>query len=263
MDDGQCLLERSEFKYLVPEELCGPIREYLLHFCDPDPFTRDAEDGRYEILSLYLDTPRFDFYQAVQDHAPGRFKLRIRTYGTPAAGPVFFEVKRRAKDTIRKTRVRVADPDWSALLADGGLPPRRGGGVEDRDGLEQFLCLAGLHAAEPKFLVRYRREAYQSPWRDRVRVTFDRRLEASGAAGYSFHADAPPCALDDPISMGLPVSGVILELKFNGAAPAWMEQLVRSFGLVRRGFSKYCRAVERMRFEGDGGRQPSGESDDE
>jgi hypothetical protein len=45
--------------------------------------------------------------------------------------------------------------------------------------------------------------------------------------------------------MGRSAPGIVFELKFASAIPAWLVDLVRTFGLMRRGFSKYCSAVKR------------------
>ena len=41
-------------------------------------------------------------------------------------------------------------------------------------------------------------------------------------------------------------SGTILELKFNGAFPFWMQRIVHGLGLRRTSCSKYVQAAEQL-----------------
>ena len=47
---------------------------------------------------------------------------------------------------------------------------------------------------------------------------------------------------------------MILELKFMTKAPTWLVDMARTFGLTRRGFSKYCTAVARTLHAEQAGR---------
>lgn len=247
--ESQRILERFEHKYIIPERLCGPIRDYISYFCEMDPYSRQEPGHQYVITSLYLDTPDRAFYRAVQDRDLNRFKLRIRTYGENADGPVFLEVKRRAKETIIKTRTRVDAGSWAGLLKD--VPALRPGLPSGREArfLDEFLYLASVRQAGPSALVRYHREAYRCSLYDYVRVTFDRRLTVAPADAYDLRSSSRPRRpIDNPASMDAPFSGVVLELKFSGHAPFWMTEMARRFGLERRGFSKYCRGVEQVHW---------------
>ncbi len=57
--------------------------------------------------------------------------------------------------------------------------------------------------------------------------------------------------VDDPASALEEYSTYVLELKFKLAPPAWLRDMVTAFGLVRRGFSKYSRAVTRLKTDRD------------
>ncbi len=261
--ESQRILERFEHKYIIPERLCGPIRDFISFFCELDPYSRREANHQYVITSLYLDTPDRAFYRAVQDRALNRFKLRIRTYGEGADGPVFFEVKRRRKETIVKTRTRVEEGTWPELLNGDSVVRSDLTSGREVQFLNEFLYLAAMHQAAPSVKVRYSREAYRSPVYDSVRVTFDRRLGVAPADGYDLRSHLRSRrSIDDPVSVDAPFSGIILELKFSGHAPFWMTELVRRFGLARRGFSKYCRGVEQAAW-GVGARSSTLDRDDE
>ena len=101
-------------------------------------------------------------------------------------------------------------------------------------------------------VVRYEREPYSSTLDDYARVTFDRKIEARSASQLAFDPGARGWwAVDHPIAMraGGSRSFVVLELKFAGSAPTWMQQLVRRLELPRLSFSKYARAVETVHVQ--------------
>jgi hypothetical protein len=112
--------------------------------------------------------------------------------------------------------------------------------------MEDFLGLARGLRVSPKMLVRYERRAFVSRIDRYVRISFDRRLRYQPWNEYDL-AGAPSLWQhnDGVDSLDEPGPRVILELKFMTSAPIWLVDLVRTFGLLRRGFSKYCTAVTR------------------
>lgn len=234
--------QRYEYKYIIPERIVRDIRAFIACYTEPDPFTRTHPKQQYVITSLYLDTPQLAFHLAKERKIDRRFKLRIRTYGERADGPIFAEIKRKIKDVIYKQRVALRPygthvPLLSLMDFIGSYKQR------DRHVLQSFLDLCALHTVGPSMLVRYTREAYESTLDTYGRVTFDRVLEGHRPQALDFLPDTTTwTALDDPISTETRCS-TILELKFAGRAPCWMVDLVQRFGLQRRGFSKYSTAV--------------------
>jgi SPX domain protein involved in polyphosphate accumulation len=231
---------RYEAKYLIPESLCRVIRNAIAPFCQLDKYGAQASDHQYAISSLYFDSPALEFYRAKAERQYHRLKLRVRTYGEAADGPVFLEVKRKVDQLVRKNRQLVGRDDWAQRLLAG--PDADSVGAE-RD----FWSVMQSHAARPTLLVRYHREAYASVVDSYARVTFDRRLcfqpmrdfDLLGRAGSWIY-------LDDPTLTHGSQSQVILELKATLSVPRWMLSLVQRLGLSRSGFSKYCNGVERL-----------------
>ena len=60
---------------------------------------------------------------------------------------------------------------------------------------------------------------------------------------------------DDPVTTMNFESPVVLEIKTETFVPTWALDLVRSFGLVQSGFSKYCYAIDCSLESGGSGRQ--------
>ncbi len=110
------VIERYEFKYLVPERLVPAIRATACAIGRLDRYA--GPGGVYRIRSLYLDTRGFDLYWANAREQRDRFKLRVRTYPGKTS-PAFLEVKRRVQDVIIKSRAAVPASEWRDLLAPG------------------------------------------------------------------------------------------------------------------------------------------------
>lgn len=250
------VFQRYEYKYTIPAGLVAPIRASLQPYCNIDPNAAREPEGFYTITTLYLDSDDYRTFWDKEGEAPQRYKLRVRTYGLEADGPVKFEVKRRFNDVFRKSRVSVPREEWPALIArpaKTALFPR---GSREQAAFEDFLCLTHAIRATPKVLVRYERQAFVSRIDRYVRVSFDRRLRYQPSTSYDLNGRPGAWrATEDPASFDELGSQIILELKFMTRAPVWLVDLVRRFGLLRRGFSKYCFAVRGILGAGRIGRE--------
>lgn len=227
---------RHELKYLISDEAADALSRILPPFCERDAHSARGVDGRYLIQSLYFDTPRRDLYWASRMEHSQRLKVRVRTY---EQGPVFFEVKRKARGLVRKSRAAVRREDWVRRIT-GPLP-------DDASPAEQdFRVQIDRHLLEPVVLVRYRREAWLGTFDDYARVTIDRQIECQPHDVLSLDINARGlCPLDDSRSMLGVRRGVVVELKSSLAMPVWMERLVARLELWRLSFSKYCLSMER------------------
>jgi hypothetical protein len=236
--------ERRELKYWLPE----PVARWMLGFVEPflrlDPALGGGAGER--VTSLYLDTPRLDFYRWHLDSSPDRFKLRVRFYGE-APGPVaFFEVKRKVGSVVDKRRACVPSGEVPTLLEHGaGASPLEG---EHAKHLRWFLYLETLHRAAPRLLVRCWRQALVSTVPgDKTRLTLDRHI--------AFQPVSSPVLSGDPMSWRpapTPCGGALLELKFSGSAPWWMSDLARRLGGYRMAYSKYVAAMSCLAGEREG-----------
>lgn len=226
-------LSRFEYKYLVSEAAARVLRARIAPFTRLDPHTRGPE-GQYTISSLYLDTPDLQLLEMGLTGRAERFKLRVRRYSELPSEPAFLEVKRRVNGIVHKTRTRVSGPAASALLRSGTRPRD----ASSPAGLLEFQRRVLALRARPVLNVRYRREAHVSRGPDGVRVTFDRGLECSdGRRGELAPLPFAWRAVELP--------GVVLEIKFTTAFPAWLGALARAFDLERRSVSKYSIAMLR------------------
>jgi len=240
---------RFELKYIVDERCAHGVRDYIRTHLVHDAYARPDLGWAYPIYSVYLDSPALDLFNATMCGHLDRFKLRARYYDDKPTSPVFFEIKRRLNDVILKDRAAVRRPAVKRLLA--GAAPDRSDLLDPADpeafnALRRFCSLSNSLGATGRTIVAYVREAWNAKDNDDVRVTFDRKIAGS------WYDDSLPVQdalrLDrawtyPPVDGG---TGVVLELKFTGCYPPWMEGLVATFNLYRVCMAKYCACTLEM-----------------
>lgn len=244
IDNGAAgMLERFELKYTIPVGLVEAVSAFIRPYCFLDRYSNLSADGYYQVNSLYLDSPDYVFLRNRLDGSENRFNMRVRTYGERPGLPYFLEVKQKQGDIIRKYRARVKDPDLESVL-----DPARSdhayladaGEAGEAASAALFRRLAHTYNAAPVVMTSYRRKAFVSGCDDYARVTFDSDLRFMVQREYRplFLGDAmAPSDAENFFDEGCTV---VLELKcFSKYVPLWMVDLIRTFELRRRGFSKY------------------------
>jgi SPX domain protein involved in polyphosphate accumulation len=233
---------RSEFKYLISEHtaqtLCQIIRAYLAL----DPYMPPEQAEGYHVYSLYLDSPRLSLYRESVVGLKNRYKLRIRFYDELETSPAFLEIKSRTSECIYKLRAMVTKQSAHRLLCGLTLSPDELLTISDKSALalHQFCTNRNSLQAEGCAYVFYQREAYADPESGGVRVTLDRHLQ-----GGPYHPDR---GLALPLqSQQVAPNAIVLEFKFSGKMPKWMQDLVLAFRLKRVSFPKYVRCVDALR----------------
>lgn len=231
-------IERYEYKYLVPEELTGPICRAIAPYCEPDRHMAGTGPSGYTITSLYLDSPAFFCYRAKRDRHLDRFKLRLRTYDEQGQGAVFLEVKRKVNDRVIKYRSRMQPAELQQALASDAVLDHHDAAVR------RFFHLCRTLDMAPAVLIRYHRAAFVGLRESYARVTLDRCIQAQAPQGYALAGLSDRWrGLDHQLATRQTRSLVVLELKFTSAIPLWMVQLARRFELWRIGFSKYANGL--------------------
>jgi hypothetical protein len=248
-------LGRYEMKYCLPVT----ERERILDFAKanilPDKHAQDiskdlgdalgrppVEGARgYVVHSLYLDTPSLDDYTERLQDAKIRRRMRIRTYGAPGQKqPVYLEAKRKWEDRVLKVRVRLCDADtycnypvprpWEGLAElmdpDYQQPALRFGKIVRDFNMQPVSC------------VHYVREVYvdPAPGGEKTRFTIDYGVTAS------IRPDTRDLYAKPDIEL-IPTQFMVLELKFDGAMPPWMREVVITQGLVAECVSKFGLSV--------------------
>jgi hypothetical protein len=230
--------QRFELKYLIPEELTSPIRDFASCYLELDDYSVGRPNNSYEIHSVYLDSDDLYTHRATVNGDKNRFKLRLRYYNGDANAPVFFEIKQRVDNCILKRRCPVHRDAVPHVLA-GQLPePEHLASAEPRHlaALQYFIQLQQQLGARPRLHNHYLREAWVSREYNSVRVTMDRQVELEPYFGHE-----PAATLMRPRRIYR--DAVILELKFTTRHPNWFRDLVERFDLIRATASKYCGGV--------------------
>lgn len=169
--------------------------------------------------------------------------MRIRSYGSQAGIPCFFEVKQKTGGVIKKYRAAVFDEAWPSIFADPGVSWARDDAGGD-SGPDLFCRLALTYGASPKVLTQYRRKAFVSEVDDYARVTFDRDLRFQQEETYTVVPDDSRMINYDDATVFDPETCVIMELKcYCTQVPLWMLDLIRYFNLKQGRFSKYAASI--------------------
>ncbi|MGQ9576929.1 MAG: VTC domain-containing protein [Thermoguttaceae bacterium] len=240
---------RYELKYVVEESRALAIRDFVRGYLEPSVYNQGGPLPGEPVITLYLDSPDLLFYRQAATGQKNRVKLRIRFYDGEWTHPAFLEIKRRVNDAILKRRAMVSREAVRQMLC--GMWPSQSfwpegshllDGKQQRDVQQDFFVLCNQVRARAVLYVSYMREAWESPADGLLRVTFDRHVRGTLYNGAGAPA-MPVCGVRARLPY-FPPDGVVLELKFTGASPRWLSEMVHMFNLQRRSVSKYCACVE-------------------
>ena len=243
--------QRYELKYLVAEETAILVRDFVRSYLDFDEYSVGKPNYSYPVHSLYVDSDDLKLYWSTINGDKNRYKLRLRYYSTHPDSPVFFEIKSRMNNCIRKQRGGVRQ-EYVPLLLRGQLPQQEhlvSKAPHQMTALQYFCQLAQGIQARPRVHIFYMREAYVSD-DDQVRVTLDRNVQGDSNLEYAIKTDLHnPCLTFN--------NQVILELKFTNRFPDWFRELVRVFGVMQCGAAKYVECVQGLGFRRIGAVTPT------
>lgn len=229
--------KRFELKFWTDRRTKRQFLDYLRHFMAPDRHT--GPGGDYAITSLYLESHDLLSYREKYDGDLEREKYRIRFYNDDPT-TVFFEVKHKYNAFVRKTRSSLSlegrsFDDIQELL-------RRAG--PDSEINEDFLFNYRARGLTPMVWVSYRRTALVGRNNPSLRVTFDERL--SGCKAYGF--DAGCRRRQRAATLSRWKDPLILEIKFEGHFPHWLETAMGDYGFLHESISKYGIVMARSYF---------------
>jgi hypothetical protein len=237
--------QRYELKYFVSEQEMQATRSMIAPFTEPDPFSVGCPGGLYTVRSIYFDTADLRFYYEKDAGTSIRKKLRLRTYNRYCREAVgFYEIKRKYGTTILKERVGMPFDRAVALLQEHPahrLDPESIAGLElslaARATLERFFFLEQVLPLLPVVLIVYDREAYVGAENPRVRITFDCDVRSAMRPGIEeIFVEKGLRRLADRRQ--------ILEVKFDGAMPAWVRPVTRMLDRSHGPISKYCSGID-------------------
>lgn len=185
--------------------------------------------GRYSICNLYYDTPDWRLIRASLEKPVYKEKLRVRSYGVPAAdGTVFAELKKKYKGVVYKRRITVPSGQVQPLLA-GAMPQA----LEHDYGQigREIGWFQHLYQAQPRVFIGYDRIAFAGVEDPELRITFDTNIRWR-----TTELDLQAGDYGAPL---LPDDRVLLEVKLPGVCPLWLAHALTEAGAVPVSFSKY------------------------
>lgn len=220
---------RHEWKHRLSPADLPILRQRLSAVAQPDPH---AADGRYQIRSLYFDTPGDTALREKLDGVSVREKFRIRCYNqNPSL--IHLEKKSKWNGLGSKEKTRLTPDQVRALLAGD----TRWMGESDDPLLQELACKMAVQGLRPRTLVDYTREPFVYP-AGNVRVTLD----------YGIRTGLGCVDFLDPDCITIPIgdNAVILEVKWDAFLPDLIRDAVQLPGRRTAAFSKYaaCRMYD-------------------
>lgn len=191
-------------------------------------------NGGYHIRSLYFDDLYQTAYRQKMAGVEVRKKYRVRIYNC-APGPIALECKHKNGAYIYKESVPLTAAEYIALCRGdcrfllGKAQPMAA----------RFFVESRAAVLRPRVIVAYDREAFVNDV-GTVRITFDKDITAMD----------PGQDLFDPRAAGyhvLPPGQMILEVKFTGILPEYIQTIFHAYSFVRTSASKFCLCADRVR----------------
>lgn len=214
---------RNEWKYLISHSQAELLRLRLLPFLKLD---RHAQNGGYEIRSLYFDDWKNSAYEQKMMGVYSRKKWRIRIYNY-SDRKIALERKKKRGSYIYKESADLTRDEFDRIMAgDYGFLLRR---KENLCG--EFFTECVTEVLRPKVIVDYDRVPLILE-EGTVRITFDDHVRAAMGGFNIFDPDLPTIPAQDP-------EYLILEVKYTEFLPEIIHQLLPSPNQAFMAFSKY------------------------
>lgn len=218
---------RHEWKHEINVSDIVILRQRLRAVMQADPH---AVDGKYEIRSLYFDTPGDKALREKIDGVDRREKFRLRYYNKDISR-IFLEKKSKRNGLGDKQSVSVSADEVRSIMENYCRWMMESG----RPLLEELYCKMKFQRLRPKTIVDYTREPFiYAP--GNVRVTLDHHIR-TGLYGIDFlNPDAVTIPAGD--------APAILEVKWDAFLPSVIRDIVQMEGRHTSAFSKYaaCRS---------------------
>lgn len=242
-------LERYEQKFLISPEMVDPLSSFLDSHCYLDPysklqFSHSSPNSKYYFINNIYFGHESDFENEEDLNLKEtscllnkfKFYMRVRSYGKQAQCPYFFELKYQVRDFIKKKRSQINTESWSEILRcyDGNF--HRSKTFQGSSYIEDFLFTVMKYKMAPIFQSRYLRKAYVSKDEELTRVSFDKDFYFRKVKDWNLISELGEIHSCQGIK---DADKVILELKWNGVMPMWMNQVIDQFSLRECAFSKY------------------------
>jgi SPX domain protein involved in polyphosphate accumulation len=231
---------RYELKYVIPLDKAARVMADLEERIPPD--VHGGSKG-YGLVSLYHDSPNYDFFWAKVEGLKFRRKVRLRIYPGDDITKVakgLVEIKQRTNVTVQKRRLVLPLPEAEQLcignydLENAKLDPM------DLSVAHEVTYLAKSMHLQPSAITAYWRKAYEGDNEHAgLRVTFDTHVSGR------MHDLVVNSATSNRLL--LPEDWCIMEVKANETIPDWIISLLARHSCQLQKVSKYCAAVAQIK----------------
>lgn len=213
---------RHEWKHEISYSDLLTLRQRLRVVARPDPH---AVNGRYEIRSLYFDTPSDKALREKLSGVSRREKFRIRYYNGDTS-VIHLEKKSKLGGLGNKQSAVISAPEAEAILH-GELDWMMDSG---RPLVRELYSKMRTQLLRPRTIVDYTREPYVYP-PGNVRVTMDHGIRT----GLDCTAFLEPC-----VTVPAGEAPIILEVKWDTFLPEIIRDAIQLEGRRASAFSKYA-----------------------
>jgi len=233
MNIDERFIETSRFerKYRCPINQYFSVKSALYPYLKKDLFTDKSPDKKYLVRSLYYDTYDYRLFMEKVNGNSDRIKFRIRTYGNDAveSPDIRVEMKVRQANLTTKYGAYITWEDCDSFLHHRQWDNR------NDPVLVEFERQSHLLNLFPKTLVEYQREGYHTIDGNDIRITFDHRIKSASTIQlfpehifWHIHHDQM----------------VVMEIKHQGSIPAWLNKVIKDYGLRLVANSKFVYGVQ-------------------
>lgn len=231
---------RLEYKFLVKNSLLDDLRQALMPYIYFDEYSEAGTGKEYTVRSIYFDSVKLEDYFDKLAGIKVRKKLRIRGYNKKDENSlVFAEIKRKHDNFVSKNRAPLYFRDVEEFLVTSNyndLILKKANFIDALGDAKKFVYLKTIKNCSPIVLVTYDREAFYSKFDSTLRITFDKNVRSKPLPGIGN-------LYDDDLKLAMP-GYFVLETKFFGGYPTWLQKIVRQFDLSRQSISKYTTCVD-------------------
>ena len=243
---------RYELKYVIDWPTYIFIRKEIKLLFKKDKSA--GKSGKYDVMSIYCDTPGLDFFWQKIDGEEERTKLRLRTYvHTPhiEKQDIFLELKKKKNQNVFKKRIPIAEKITENIKITENVKKTREflhapwnkefikeDQLQGEEIQNEMECLGTLLHLHPTIVISYTREPFVSADNLSTRITFDSNVRYRSN---NFSLTVSP--MDKHV---LTPSHVIMEIKYIDHFPRWLVYIIQKYNCQARTFSKYCIGMEQF-----------------
>lgn len=228
------IFSRRELKFLLPFETYKALANDMMPYMRYDKFGDGF--GRYNIVSLYFDTPQKTIYYETRNKLLFRQKLRLRVYDeADLNSTAFLEVKQKFKNVVNKRRTLVPLQSAYDYIYQNQSIADQVSNPQILKEIDHFKQLYNLH---PEIVVSYDRQAFHGLYDPDLRVTYDYNLLCRND---DLHIENGPQG-ENFVDPNL----VVMEVKITNSVPLWLTELLSDYGLQKQGVSKFCTSLDVM-----------------